>query len=83
MKNFNGLKSNAGSKAVDNSDENPFWEHYQITFGQTIKSKTGHGYLTQKSAFKKLKAFEKDEICLFTCNVAQKPVVLKPYLSRL
>ena len=35
----------------------------------------GHGYLTQKSAFKKLKAFEEDEICLykpvFTSNVAQ------------
>ena len=31
----------------------------------------GHGYLTQKSAFKKLKAFEEDEICLYTSNVAQ------------
>ena len=31
----------------------------------------GHGYLTQKSAFKKLKAFEEDEICLYTSNEAQ------------
>ena len=30
----------------------------------------GHGYLTQKSAFKMLKAFEEDEICLYTSNVA-------------
>ena len=36
-----------------------------------LKSKMGHGYLTQKSAFKKLKAFEEDEICLYTSNVAQ------------
>ena len=35
-----------------------------------LKSKIGHGYLTQKSAFKKLKAFEEDEICLYTSNVA-------------
>ena len=30
----------------------------------------GHGYLTQKSAFKKLKAFQEDEICLYTSNFA-------------
>ena len=36
-----------------------------------LKSKMGHGYLTQKSAFKKLKAFQEDEICLYTSNVAQ------------
>ena len=30
-----------------------------------LKSKMGHGYLTQKSAFKKLKAFQEDEICLY------------------
>ncbi len=36
-----------------------------------LKSKMGHGYLTQKSTFKKLKAFEEDEICLYTSNVAQ------------
>ena len=36
-----------------------------------LKSKMGHGYLTQKSAFKKLKAFEEDEKCLYTSNVAQ------------
>ena len=35
-----------------------------------LKSKMGHGYLTQKSAFKKLKAFQEDEICLYTSNVA-------------
>ena len=26
----------------------------------------GHDYLTQKFSFKKLKAFEEDEICLYT-----------------
>ena len=31
-----------------------------------LKSKMGHGYLTQKSAFRKLKDFEEDEICLYT-----------------
>ena len=31
-----------------------------------LKSKMGHGYLTQKSAFKKLKIFEEDEICFYT-----------------
>ena len=36
-----------------------------------LKSKMGHGYLTQKSAFRKLKGFEEDEICLYTSNVAQ------------
>ena len=36
-----------------------------------LKSKMGHGYLTQKSAFRKLKDFEENEICLYTSNVAQ------------
>ena len=31
----------------------------------------GHGYLTQKSAFKKLKSFQEDEICLYTSHVSQ------------
>ena len=35
-----------------------------------LKSKMGHGYLTQKSAFKKLKVFEEEEICLYTSHVA-------------
>ena len=36
-----------------------------------LKSKMGHGYLTQKSAFKKLKSFQEDEICLYTSHVSQ------------
>lgn len=36
-----------------------------------LKSKMGHGYLTQKSALRKLKDFEVNEICLYTSNVAQ------------
>ena len=35
-----------------------------------LKSKMGHGYLTQKSAFRKLKDFEEQEIYLYTSNVA-------------
>ena len=31
----------------------------------------GHGYLTQKSAFRKLKDFEEEEICLYTSKVLQ------------
>ena len=36
-----------------------------------LKSKMDRGYLTQKSAFKKLKIFEEDEICFYTSPVAQ------------